>query len=46
MMCKNPKLDPININQYTKFGEIISICSQDIEWNEIMMDGRNDRWME
>ena len=34
-MCKNPNLDLNNINAYTKFGEIISICSQDIErkWN-------------
>ena len=26
-----PKLDLVNINAYIKFGEILSICSQDIE---------------
>ena len=30
-MPNNPKLDPVNINAYIKFGEILSICSQDIE---------------
>ena len=25
-------LDLVNINVYIKFGEILSICSQDIEW--------------
>ena len=29
--CNNPKLDLVNINAYIKFGEILSICSQDIE---------------
>ena len=32
MMCNNLNLDRININAYTKFGEILSICFQDIEW--------------
>ena len=27
----NPNLDLINVNVYTKFGEILSIASQDIE---------------
>ena len=27
----NPKVDLVNINAYIKFGEILSICSQDIE---------------
>ena len=42
MMCKNSNLDLININAYTKFGEIIYICSQDIErkWN---YDGPTER---
>ena len=34
MMCNNPYLDfviNVNINTYTIFGEILSICSQDIE---------------
>ena len=28
----NPNLDIINVNVYTKFGYILSIGSQDIEW--------------
>ena len=31
MMCNIPKLDLVNMNAYKKFGEIMSICSQDIE---------------
>ena len=31
MMCNNPNVDLVNMNAYTKFGEILSICSQDIE---------------
>ena len=30
----NPNLDIVNINAYTKFGEIVSICSTDIEWKQ------------
>ena len=30
-MCNNPKIDLVNMNAYIKFGEIMSICSQDIE---------------
>ena len=30
----NSNLDLININAYTKFGEILSICSQNIEWKQ------------
>ena len=30
-MCNNPKLDLVNIIAYIKFGENLSICSQDIE---------------
>ena len=37
-MCNNPYLDLVSINAYTKFGKIISICSPDIEQNEIMKD--------
>ena len=33
MMCDKPNLDLVNMNAYIKFGEILSICSQDIEWN-------------
>ena len=28
----NPSRDLININALTKFGEILPICTQDIEW--------------
>ena len=30
-MCIDPKIDVANINAYLKFGEILSIWSQDIE---------------
>ena len=49
MMCNNPNLDLVNINVYTKFGEILSISSQDIERKRNyagqtngMMDGMTD----
>ena len=51
MMCNNPKLDLVNINDDIKFGKILFICSQDIErkWNYIrrndgIMDGWTDEW--
>ena len=31
MRCNNPKLDLAKMNAYIKFGEILSIGSQDIE---------------
>ena len=31
MMCSNPNVDLVNMDAYIKFGEILSICSQDIE---------------
>ena len=31
MTYTDPKIDVVNINAYLKFGEILSICSQDIE---------------
>ena len=31
MTCYNTKLDHVNMNAYIKFGENLSICSQDIE---------------
>ena len=31
MMCNNPNIDLVNIISYIKFGENLSICSQDIE---------------
>ena len=31
MTCNNPRLDLVNMNAYIQFGEILSICSQDIE---------------
>ena len=30
-MGNNPKLDVVNVNVHTKFGQILSIASQDIE---------------
>ena len=32
MMCNNPKVYLANMNAYIKFGEIVSICSQDNNW--------------
>ena len=31
MMGNNPKLDVVNVDVHAKFGQILSICSQDIE---------------
>ena len=31
MMCNNDKLDLVNMKPYIKIGEIMSICSQNIE---------------
>ena len=31
MTGNNPKLDLVNVDVYTKFAQILSICSQDIE---------------
>ena len=31
MTGKNPNVDLVNINAYTKFDEILSICSKHIE---------------
>ena len=31
MMGNNPKLDLVNVDVHTKFGQILSICSQDFE---------------
>ena len=30
-MCNNPNVYLVDMNVYKKFGEIMSICSQDIE---------------
>ena len=32
MTGNNPNLDLVNMNAYIKFGEILSICSQEFEW--------------
>ena len=40
IMCNNPELDLVNMNAYIKFGEILSICSQDIERKEILAKSR------
>ena len=34
MTGNNPKLDVVNVDVYTKFGQILSIRSQDIEWKQ------------
>ena len=31
MMCNNHTEDLVNMNAYINFGEILSICSQDIQ---------------
>ena len=41
-MCYNSNLDLVNINAYTKFGEILPICSEDISGNENLTEGRRD----
>ena len=33
-MCNDPRVDLVNINACLKFGEILSIFSQDIEQNQ------------
>ena len=35
-MCNNPNLDLVNMKSYIyiKFGEILYICSRDIEWKQ------------
>ena len=47
MTGNNPKLDLVNVDVYTKFGPILSICSQDIERkrnsNVGRTEGRKDR---
>ena len=30
----NHKLDLVNVNVHTKFDQVLSICSQDIEWKQ------------
>ena len=34
MKGNNPKLDLVNVDVHTKFGQSLSICSQDIEWKQ------------
>ena len=43
MMLYNPNVDLVNDNVYTKFGQILSIHSQDMEQNQILesIKGRN-----
>ena len=42
-MCDNPNLDLVNIIVYTKFGKVLSICSQDIE-RKRNYDDENNGW--
>ena len=43
MTGNNPKLDLNNVDVHINFGQILSICSRDIEQNEILtpIEGRN-----
>ena len=34
MTGNNPKLDLVNVDVHTKFGRILSMRSQDIEWKQ------------
>ena len=34
MTGNNPKLDLVNVDVHTKFGQILSMRSQDIEWKQ------------
>ena len=34
MTGNNPKLDLVNVDGHTKFGQILFIGSQDIEWKQ------------
>ena len=34
MMGNNPKLDLVNVDVHTKFDQILSIRSQDVEWKQ------------
>ena len=49
-MSNHPNPDHVNINAYTKFGYMLSICSQDIERKKIMTDWmtetQKDEWTE
>ena len=47
MMRNNPNLYLVDINAYTKIGEFLSICSENIERKQNYdrrNDGRNDGW--
>ena len=33
MTGNNSKLDLVHVDVHTRFGQIMSICSQDIKWN-------------
>ena len=49
MTVNNPKLDLVNDDVHTKFGRILSIGSQDIEWKcnfDGITEGQNDGRME
>ena len=40
LTSNDPNLDLVNINAYAKFGQIPSICSQDIEQKQSRNDGQ------
>ena len=43
MTGNNPKLDLVNVDVHTKFGQILSSHSQDNEMETNMSEGRKDR---
>ena len=45
MTGNNPKLDLVNVDMHTKFGQILSIRSQDIEWDiELKRNSDVNHW--
>ena len=42
-MRNNPNLDPVNVNEYAKFGLILLICSQDTERKRTQYDELTDK---
>ena len=42
MTGNNPKLGLVNVDVHTKFGQILSIRTQDIERKQMLTESRND----
>ena len=43
IMCNNPNIESVDINTYTKFCEILSICLKDIVREETKLLGTDGR---